>query len=194
MTISASSLPRVPKFGRPARIPVRHSTRARARPSGRALQILAAGDVARLEVFYQGLGFDDRRARFGSGVSDESISTYCRTLDWHNTIVIARGGLQCFDTVLEINFLTRDWSEAEISITCPLTCDRSHIFAELLQLAAFKAGVLGCMAFMLHRPWAGADLITVAQSIGQVSRASDYLRIDIADYADAGCRSAKRDF
>lgn len=107
MTISASSLPRVPEFGRPARIPVRHSTRARARRSGHALPILAA---------------------------------------------------------------------------------------ELLQLAALKAGVLGCKAFMLHRPWASADPISVAQSIGQVSRASDYLRIDIADYADAGCRSAKRDF
>ena len=112
----------------------------RPRGFGRSLQRLTANDTDRLAAFYLSLDFDNRRRRFGGAQSDESIVAYCRAINWPHAIVFARGSAHLLDAVLELHPLSENWECAEITLTCPLDYDRSHIFAELFQLAALTAG------------------------------------------------------
>jgi hypothetical protein len=156
-----------------------------ARPIGygRSLQFLTANDVDRLEAFYLGLDFDHRRRRFGGGQSNEAVVAYCRAINWTNTIVIARGGPRLLDAVLEIHPLSGKWDRAEISLTCPLDCDRSRIYAELFQLAAFAAGERGCTKLVMCLNAGCCELIPILDGIGRRSSDGETLHIDTSDYA-----------
>jgi hypothetical protein len=164
-----------------------HLTRPRGHT--RSLQTLTANDVDRLCAFYLGLDFDDRRHRFGGGHSDESIVTYCRAIDWQRAIIIARGSSYLLDAVLEIHPLVENQDRAEITLTCPLNCDRSSIFAELFQLAALTAGKHGCRKFLMYLNEGCSEAIDILGDAGRKSRDGQMLSFDIGDYtvaADGG--------
>jgi hypothetical protein len=168
---------------------VDHLTKPRG--YGRSLQLLTANDADRFEAFYLSLDFDRRRSRFGGGQSDESIVAYCRTIDWQRVIVVARGSSHLLDAVLEIHPLCRNWDRAEITLTCPLDCDRSHIFAELLQLVALTAGGRGCSEFLMYLNDGCSEATGIFGDIGRESRDGELLSFDVSDYGIAGARSRK---
>jgi hypothetical protein len=163
----------------------------RPRGYGRSFQFLASNDAHRLETFYLSLDFDDRRARFGGGQSDESIIRYCRTIDWKHAVVVARGSSHLLDAVLEIHPLSRDWDRAEITLTSPLDCDRNRIFAELLQLAALTAGARGCKTFVMYLNEGCFDNVGMLCDIGRKSADGELLSFDISEYAIAGTPTSR---
>jgi hypothetical protein len=152
------------------------------RGRGRSLQTLTANDVDKLSVFYLSLDFDGRRDRFGGGQSDESVVAYCRAIDWQRAIIIARGSSHLLDAVLEIHPLSENWDRAEITLTCPLDCDRSHIFAELFQLAALTAGGRGCTKFVMYLNDGCSEAIDILGDAGRKSCDGEVLNFDIGDY------------
>jgi hypothetical protein len=155
------------------------------RPIGyaRSLRFLTANDLDKIEAFYLALDFDNRRQRFGGGQSDEAIVSYCRMIDWTNTIVIGRGSFHLLDAVLEIHPLSSNWDRAEITLTCPLDCDRSRIFAELFQLAAFAAGERGCTKFVVYLNAGCSELVPILHSLGEHTSDGEVLNIDTSGYA-----------
>lgn len=155
-----------------------------ARPIGygRSLQLLSDNDADRLKAFYLGLDFDNRRRRFGGGMSDQSIAQYCRAVDWQQTFIIARGSTRHLDAVLEIHPLSQERGHAEIVMTCPLDCDRSRIFAELLQLGAFTAGGQGCSGFVMYLDAGYSEAMDILGDIGRTSCDGEVLSADIVDY------------
>jgi hypothetical protein len=162
---------------------------ARSRGYSRSLQILTANDVDRLSAFYLSLDFDGRRRRFGGGRSDESIVAYCRTINWERTIIIARGSSYLLDAVMEIHSLSESWDHAEITLTCPLLCDRSPIFAELFQLAALTGGGRGCMKFVMYLNDGFSESINIFGDFGRKSCDGEVLNFDIRDYTIKKCAS-----
>jgi hypothetical protein len=158
----------------------------RPRSHGRSFQFLTANDAHRLETFYLSLDFDGRRARFGGGQSDESIVRYCRTISWQHAVIVARGSSHLLDAVLEIHPLSQNWDRAEITLTSPLDCDRSHIFAELLQLAALTAGGRGCKTFVMYLNDGCFDTVGLLGDIGRKSADGEILSFDISEYAIPG--------
>jgi hypothetical protein len=162
--------------------PVKATHLARSPGYGRPLQILTANDVNRLSAFYLSLDFDGRRRRFGGGRSDESIVAYCQTINWQRTIIIARGSSYLLDAVVEIHSLSEDWNHAEITLTCPLQCDRSRIFAELFQLAALTGGGRGCRKFVMYLNDGCSEFIDTFGDAARKSCDGEVLNIDIRDY------------
>jgi hypothetical protein len=163
----------------------------RPRNHGRSLQLLTANDADRLETFYLGLDFDSRRARFGGAQSDQSIVAYCQSIDWQRAVIIARGGSRLLDAVLEVHPLSQGWDRAEITLTSPLDCDRDHIFAELLQLAALTAGRRGCRSFVMYLNEGCFNPVGILRDIGRSADDGEILSLDISEYAIAG-RSMSR--
>ncbi|WP_213737671.1 hypothetical protein [Bradyrhizobium sp. dw_411] len=154
------------------------------KPRGRSrfYQTLSANDVDRLSAFYLSLDFDSRRRRFGGGQSDDAIVAYCRTANWQRSIIIARGSNHLLDAVLEIHPLSDSWDRAEITLTCPLECDRSFIFAELFQLAALTAGERGCTQFVMCINDGCYEPIDIFGDAGRKSFDGEDLHFDIRDY------------
>ena len=150
---------------------------------GRSLQVLTANDAERLEAFYLTLDFDSRRRRFGGGSSNQAITQYSRAIDWQRTIMMARGSSYILDAVLEIHPFSLRWDRAEIAMTCPLQCDRSRIFAELLQLAAFTAGARGCATFVMQLNAGCCEETDIFANLGRNQREGDILSVDISEYA-----------
>jgi hypothetical protein len=55
-----------------------------------SFRTLSAGELrSPLVLFFNSLTFDQRRARFGCGMSDDAIVRYCRGLDADESTVIA---------------------------------------------------------------------------------------------------------
>jgi hypothetical protein len=151
---------------------------------GRFMEILNPKDTERLEVFYLGLDFDQRRQRFGGGISDTSIKDYCRKFNWQRAIVIARASSYLLDTVCEIHPCA-SWEKAEIAVCCPLGCDRSRIFSELFQLGALTAGALGCTKFVAYDNVERFEDILILRTLGRTVHDKDSLTIDISEYSIA---------
>src|ERR1700719_3355375 len=107
----------------------------------RSFQILRCHDGVRLRAFFLAFDFDQRRAYFGGGVSDQSVSEYCDTIDWDHTTVIARGGLYGLEATAILTSLPPSHAAAELSIACPSPCDHSSVVAELLDLAVDAAAL-----------------------------------------------------
>jgi hypothetical protein len=154
----------------------------------RPLHILTAHDLEKLTLFYLGLDFDGRRGRFGAGVSGQSIARYCQTLDWHRSIILGRTGGYFFDAILEIHPLSPGWGTAEIVLTCPLLCETSQIFSQLIQLAALLAGQKSCHTFLVGRDHCCRDTIELLRSIGKPRSGINHLAIDLGDYTLAAVR------
>src|SRR3954465_10769519 len=123
-------------------------------PGQRSFQLLCDRDLQRLEAFFLSFDFDRRRAYFGGGISDQSVHDYCRAIDWDTTMVIARSGAYCLETVAMLVSLPPDHAVAEFSIGCPLSCNQRPIIAELLNLA-IEIGALRYRTLLVSREFAG---------------------------------------
>src|SRR6266705_2962627 len=108
---------------------------SRRAPGLRCFQFLGAHDLPRLEAFFLSFDFDQRRAYFGGGVSNQSIRQYCRAIDWNSTTLIARSGPYCLEAIAVLVSLPPDHATVELSVGCPLACNQQPIIAELFNLA-----------------------------------------------------------
>ena len=129
-------------------------------PGQRSFQLLCDRDLPRLDAFFLSFDFDQRRAYFGGGVSDQSVREYCRAIDWRTTMVIARSGPYCLEAVATLVFLPPDHAIFEFSVGCPLSCNQRPIIAELLYLA-IEIGALGHRTLLVRRELANTDLLSL---------------------------------
>src|SRR5205823_3418189 len=133
---------------------------SRRAPGLRCFQFLGARDLPRLDAFFLSFDFDQRRAYFGGGVSDQSMRAYCRAIDFDYTTVIARSGPYCLEAVAMLVALPPDHAVVELSVGCPLACNQRPIIAELLDLA-IDTGAPGCRTLLVRRELANPDLLSL---------------------------------
>ena len=111
---------------------------------GRSCQLLSVHDGQKLESFFLAMSFDQRRCCFGGGMSDEAVISFCRAINCRRVLVIGRMGPYFLEAVAMICPLGNDADTAELSLACPLECDRSAIIRTLIDLAV-------CAALPLYR-------------------------------------------
>lgn len=153
----------------------------------RSFQLLYDRDLLRLDAFFLSFDFDQRRAYFGGGVSDQSVRDYCRAIDWGATTVIARSGAYCLETVAMLMSLPPDHAVAEFSIGCPLACNQRPIIAELLNLA-IEIGALKYRTLLVRRELAGADLLSLLRDKDHARFDGENVELDLA--TDGGVSAA----
>lgn len=126
--------------------------------SFRSFQVLRCHDGVRLRAFFLSFDFDQRRGYFGGGVSDQSVSEYCDTIDWDRTTVIARGGASSLEAVAILTSLPPDHTAADLSVACPLPYCHEAFMAELLDVAS-DAAALRYRRLIVSRELARPDLL-----------------------------------
>jgi len=109
---------------------------------GRSFQLLTEHDCQKLEAFFLAMSFDQRRSCFGGGISDDAVLSFCRRIDWQRVLVIGRMGPYCPEAIAIICALGDAADTAELSLVCPLDCDRSAIIRTLIDLAICAASPL----------------------------------------------------
>lgn len=147
-------------------------------PGLRGFQLLGYNDLARLEVFFLAFDFDQRREYFGGDVSDESIHGYCKAIRWTETTIIARSGPYCLEAIATITATAPDLRTAELSIACPLSCDRRPIVADLLDLALMTAS-LSYRQLIVNRELAMPELLGLLRGSPSAMFDGDIVRIDV---------------
>jgi hypothetical protein len=151
----------------------------------RASRFLTVEDAGRLVRFYLGFDFEARRGRFGNAASDAEIIDYCDGIAWRRSVLIARGSARALEAVLEIHPLSQQWDCAELIAACPAHDDRSHSFAQLLQVAAFAAGQRGCRTFLVPLDDTAREILPLLQGMGRVRLAATQACVDLGGYAIA---------
>jgi hypothetical protein len=149
----------------------------------RGSRFLTSDDSGRLTRFYLGLDFEARRSRFGDAVADDAIIDYCDAIEWRHSVLIARDGAQGLKAVLEIHPLSQQWDCAELIAACPDDDDRLHIFAQLLQIAAFSAGQHGCRTFLVPLDDTSREILPLLQGMGRVRLATTQACVDLGGAA-----------
>jgi hypothetical protein len=147
-----------------------------------SFRALSAGDCDELGRFYGELDFGERRRRFGGALSETAVAEFCRAIQWRRTIVIACMSGAPFDAVLEIHQMADGWRRCEIALACRLVGDRAIVIAQLLQLAAFAAGKLGCREFVVPLDESGRTMVPLLASMGRARIEADTAVIDLGDY------------
>jgi hypothetical protein len=155
---------------------------SRAIDKGRVLRTLCSADSEKLLQFYLGMNFQQRRARFGAAVSNESIERFCRGIDWTRIIVVGRERSYCLEAVIEIHPLVASWDIAEIALANMVPAGRSRIIAELLQIAAFAAGRRGCSMLKMLGCSDLAELLPILWCMGNVVCEEDCVSVGLEDY------------
>ncbi|CAN0388812.1 unnamed protein product, partial [Phaeothamnion confervicola] len=113
-----------------------------------------------LEAFFLAFDFDQRREYFGGGVSDESIRGSCEAIRWTETTIIARSGPYCLEAIATVAAMAPGLRTAELSMACPLSCDRRPIVADLLDLALMIAS-LSYRQLVVNRELAMRELLAL---------------------------------
>jgi hypothetical protein len=85
--------------------------------------------------------------------------------------------------VLEIHPLSQQWDCAELIAACPCADDAGHIFAQLLQIAAFDAGARGCRSFLGPSGDISREILPLLQGLGRVRIATTQACVDLGAYA-----------
>jgi hypothetical protein len=147
-------------------------------PGLRKFQLLDRHDRARFEAFLLSFDFDQRRAHFGCGVSDESIRNHCRAIDWMLTTIVARSGPCCLEAVAILASSPYDPATAELAVACPLACDQRAIVAELAELA-IVVGAVKHRSLIVPRDGIHPDLVTVLREKPFVRFDSASIRIEL---------------
>lgn len=147
-------------------------------PGLRGFQVLGYNDLARLRVFFLTFDFDQRRDYFGGGVSDQSIRDFCTAIRWTETTIIARSGPCCLEAIATVVALAPDMRTAELSMACPLSCDRRPIVADLLDLALMTAS-LSYRQLVVNRELAMPELLTLLRASPSATFDADIVRIDV---------------
>jgi len=148
-----------------------------------AFRALTADDCDEVARFYRELSFDERRRRFGGALSDAALDAFCHAIEWRRTIMIACFSAERLEAVLEISQAVASWRCCEISLASRLPGDNSTVVAQLLQLAAFTAGKLGCHEFVVPLDETGRIMFPLPDSMGRARINGDHALIDIGDYA-----------
>jgi hypothetical protein len=156
-----------------------------------SFRALSADDCDDLGRFYHKLDVGERRQRFGGALSEIAIAQFCRAIQWRRTIMIACVSGARFDAVLEIHQMADGWQRCEIALACRLAGDRAIVIAQLLQLAAFAAGKLGCREFVVPLDESGRTMVPLLQSMGRARIEADTAVIDLGDYSGPRRGSAK---
>ena len=147
-------------------------------PGLRGFQVLGYNDLQRLEAFFLAFDFDQRRDYFGGGVSNESVLDFCKAIRWTETTIIARSGPYCLEAIATIAAMAPDLRAAELSMACPLSCDRRPIVADLLDLALMTAS-LSYRQLIVNRELAMPELLTLLRGSPSATFGADIVRIDV---------------
>jgi hypothetical protein len=144
----------------------------------RSFQILGPSDLARFEAFLLAFDFDQRREYFGGGVSDASVRDHCKAIRWAETTIVARSGPYCLEAVAIMTALVHAPRCAELSIACPLSCDRRPIVADLLDLALMTAS-LSYRQLVVDRELAMPELLSLLRASPQATFDGEVVRIAV---------------
>jgi hypothetical protein len=148
-------------------------------PGLRSFQFLNSNDQHKLEAFFLSFDFDQRRAYFGGGISDQSVRNYCGTIDWDHTTAIARTGPYCPEAIALVVSLLSNAACAELSIACPLLCDQRPIVAALLDLA-IEIGSLQHRTLIVNRELANPELLSLLHDSELARFDREHVEIDLA--------------
>src|SRR4051794_31155097 len=130
----------------------------------RSFRSLSAAElVGLLCSLYLAFCFDQRRARFGAAVSDESIARYCRELAQREVLVV---GCLAPDGLVAVAELHPCRDSIELALAGPDTDDRITIYGHLLQLVAVEARRRGCPGVVINMEVGGPGPIDVVRRLG----------------------------
>jgi hypothetical protein len=118
------------------------------------------------------MSFDQRRSCFGGGMSNEAVVSFCRTIDWRRVLVIGRMGPYCPEAVAIVCPLGDQADTAELSLICPLDCDRSAIIRTLIDLAICAASPI-YRQLVVPRELTPPDIVSALREISARSTGPD---------------------
>jgi hypothetical protein len=152
----------------------------------RSFQRLTRHDTVRLEAFFLSLDFDQRRGHFAGGLSDGAVRTFCRRIDWGRTMAIGRSGAYCLEAVALLSDIPPDNRTAELSMVCPLDCDRSEIVRDLFDLAMSAAS--SHRELLVHREFAMPELLRLIHERSAIPFGVEEIRLipDSQVYSSGG--------
>ena len=145
---------------------------------GRSFQLLTRHDSLKLEAFFLAMTFDQRRACFGGGMSDEAVVAFCRTIDWPRTLIIGRMGPYCPEAIAMVCPLDDEADTAVLSLACPLDCDRSVIIRTLIDLAICAAAPF-YRVLVVQRELTPPDVVNALLNVSAESGAADEIVIKL---------------
>jgi hypothetical protein len=148
-------------------------------PDFRSHQILKRYDEVRLRAFFLSFDFDQRRAYFGGGMSDQSIGDYCASMDWDHTTVIARSGPIHLEAVAILISLPPAHTSVELSIACLPVGDHERIVAELLA-TSLDVAALRHRTLIVNREFANPDLPALLRENPAAHFRCETIEIDLA--------------
>jgi hypothetical protein len=147
----------------------------------RSFRSLSAAElVGLLCSLYLAFCFDQRRARFGAAVSDESIARYCRELAQREVLVV---GCLAPDGLVAVAELHPCRDSIELALAGRDTDDRITIYGHLLQLVAFEARRRGCRRLVMNMEIAGPEPLDLLRGIGPLCIQDEIATVDLDDCA-----------
>jgi hypothetical protein len=139
---------------------------------------LRRSDEVLLRDLLLSFDFDQRRAYFGGGVSDQSINEFCAAIDWQHTTVIARSGPIRLDAAAILVSLPPAHTTVELAIACSLRSDRERVIAGLLDLA-LDVAVLRYWQLVITRDDANAEAIALLRDNPATRFGCESVEIDL---------------
>ena len=147
-------------------------------PHAAAPRLLSRNDVDLLTVFYLGLTFDERRARFGGGISDHAVRHYCRSIAWDDVVVAAIAGRLLLRAVIEIHPLGPFGVGAEIVMPSSGHAVSQEAVAEMARVALAAAGDCGWRRFQVYD---GRHVLSALVPLAAANGERPWLIAEIAD-------------
>jgi hypothetical protein len=135
-------------------------------------------DGPRIESFYSALNFKARRRRFGACVTDMTIRSYCRSINWNSIIAIGLDRGEELEAILELHPFGADGSNAELVIASRSSILDIHTLPTLLRLSSLVAAAAGVRA-MVFTIEPGCTLVTLLHLIGKVTIREDQASVDL---------------
>ena len=156
-----------------------------------SFRTLSAGELrSPLVLFFNSLTFDQRRARFACGMSDDAIVRYCRGLDPDEATVIACISRDTLVAVVELHPVRTLAGCTELGVASSAAEDRLMIYGHLLQLAAFAAGRRGYQTFICPVDLFEQDVLALLRGMGHVAVRDGSLYVDLGEYIRLYARGA----
>lgn len=144
---------------------------------------LSAEQAPLLVPFFTAMNFDERRCRFGAGVSNASISEYCRHVDFTQAEIFGCFSRDDLLAVVELHPLAASADCAELGMASLATEHRNLIFGHLLQLVAFAGGRRCYRTLVCTAEFLDPDILALLRSMGRVASRDDTLHVDLGEYA-----------
>lgn len=145
---------------------------------------LSLNELNILETFFRNLTFDQRRARFGGGVSDHSVLHYCRCLDTNETAVFACISQDQPVAIVELHPIPSQAGCAELVVASSAADDRLLIYGHLLRLVAFAAGRRGYHTLVCALELLDNDVLTLLRGMARAEIRAGSLLFELGEYAN----------